>query len=54
MAQVDRVAEDWHAKLWLDDVDSVALYRKVWNMLRESAVYGARRPQRDQRGPAGV
>ncbi|WP_369170504.1 helix-turn-helix domain-containing protein [Streptomyces sp. R28] len=35
------VAEDWHAELWLDDADNVALYRKVWTTLRESAVYGA-------------
>lgn len=35
------IAEDWHAELWLDDADSVALYSKVWNTLRESAVYGA-------------
>ncbi|WP_328667592.1 Scr1 family TA system antitoxin-like transcriptional regulator [Streptomyces sp. NBC_00322] len=35
------VAEDWHAELWLDDADNVALYMKVWRTLRESAVYGA-------------
>lgn len=35
------VAEDWHAELWLDDADSIALYAKVWQTLRESAVYGA-------------
>ncbi|MFI6876302.1 helix-turn-helix domain-containing protein [Streptomyces sp. NPDC050400] len=35
------IAEDWHAELWLDDADSVALYTKVWKTLRESAVYGA-------------
>lgn len=35
------VAEDWHAELWLDDADNVALYRKVWTTLRESAVYRA-------------
>ncbi|MBJ7903397.1 helix-turn-helix domain-containing protein [Streptomyces sp. DSM 110735] len=34
------VAEDWHAELWLDDADSIALYAKVWKTLRESAVYG--------------
>ncbi|MGW4446983.1 helix-turn-helix domain-containing protein [Streptomyces sp. NPDC004682] len=33
------VAEDWHAELWLDDADSIALYAKVWKTLRESAVY---------------
>lgn len=35
------IAEDWHAELWLDDTDSVATYLRVWNTLRESAVYGA-------------
>jgi transcriptional regulator with XRE-family HTH domain len=35
------VAEDWHAELWLDDTDNIALYTKVWKTLRESAVYGA-------------
>ncbi|KQX58048.1 MULTISPECIES: helix-turn-helix transcriptional regulator [unclassified Streptomyces] len=35
------VAEDWHAELWLDDADNIALYQKVWKTLRESAVYGA-------------
>ncbi|WP_327667612.1 helix-turn-helix transcriptional regulator [Streptomyces sp. NBC_00485] len=35
------VAEDWHAELWLDDADNIALYMKVWQTLRESAVYGA-------------
>ncbi|MFD0153516.1 helix-turn-helix domain-containing protein [Streptomyces sp. NPDC055721] len=34
------VAEDWHAELWLDDADHVALYRTAWKTLRESAVFG--------------
>ena len=34
------IAEDWHAELWLDDSDSVATYLRVWDTLRESAVYG--------------
>lgn len=39
----DRIvsAEDWHAELWLDDADSIALYSKAWKTLEESAVYGA-------------
>ncbi|MEU6995250.1 helix-turn-helix transcriptional regulator [Streptomyces sp. NPDC046465] len=39
----DRVVavEDWHAELWLDDAESIALYGKTWSTLRESAVYGA-------------
>lgn len=35
------IVEDWHAELWLDDSDSVATYLRVWQTLRESAVYGA-------------
>ncbi|MEV0981188.1 helix-turn-helix transcriptional regulator [Streptomyces sp. NPDC049915] len=34
------IAEDWHAELWLDDADTVASYRRVWDALRQSAVYG--------------
>ncbi|MCX4833996.1 helix-turn-helix transcriptional regulator [Streptomyces sp. NBC_01016] len=34
------VTEDWHAELWLDDADNIALYGRVWSTLRESAVYG--------------
>ncbi|WP_406462604.1 helix-turn-helix transcriptional regulator [Streptomyces sp. NBC_01622] len=34
------IAEDWHAELWLDDADSVTTYLRVWDTLRESAVYG--------------
>lgn len=38
----DRLAivEEWHAELWLDDADSLSLYRRVWDTLAESAVYG--------------
>ncbi|MFJ9623429.1 helix-turn-helix domain-containing protein [Streptomyces sp. NPDC101181] len=35
------VAEDWHAEMWLDDADNIALYSKVWKTLSESAVYGS-------------
>ncbi|GGW78580.1 DUF5753 domain-containing protein [Streptomyces lomondensis] len=35
------IAEDWHAELWLDDDETVASYRRVWDALSESAVYGA-------------
>lgn len=34
------VTETWHAELWLDDSDSLALYLRTWKTLRESAVYG--------------
>ncbi|WP_405956129.1 helix-turn-helix domain-containing protein [Streptomyces phaeochromogenes] len=38
----DRLAitEDWHAELWLNDADSVALYQRVWDTLDKAAVYG--------------
>ncbi|GAA4808335.1 helix-turn-helix transcriptional regulator [Streptomyces ziwulingensis] len=35
------VAEDWHAELWLDDPESIDLYRRVWDTFAESAVFGA-------------
>ncbi|MFB0618655.1 helix-turn-helix domain-containing protein [Streptomyces sp. AGS-58] len=35
------VVEDWHAELWLDDAETIALYRRVWDTLAESAVFGA-------------
>ncbi|WP_405844616.1 helix-turn-helix domain-containing protein [Streptomyces sp. NBC_01518] len=35
------VTETWHAEMWLDDSDSIALYLRIWNSLRESAVYGS-------------
>ncbi|AXE85572.1 hypothetical protein C1703_11205 [Streptomyces sp. Go-475] len=35
------IAEDWHAELWLDDDATVVSYRRVWDTLSESAVYGA-------------
>ncbi|MEU4147202.1 helix-turn-helix domain-containing protein [Streptomyces parvulus] len=34
------VLEDWHAELWLDDAETIALYRRVWDTLEESAVHG--------------
>ncbi|GHH90779.1 hypothetical protein GCM10017779_12360 [Streptomyces capillispiralis] len=34
------VLEDWHAELWLDDAETIALYQRVWDTLAESAVYG--------------
>ncbi|MFP3990639.1 helix-turn-helix transcriptional regulator [Streptomyces sp. E11-3] len=38
----DRLAivEEWHAELWLNDGDNVALYGRVWETLDQSAVYG--------------
>ncbi|MFI2345739.1 helix-turn-helix domain-containing protein [Streptomyces sp. NPDC019443] len=38
----DRLAivEDWHAELWLDEADSVSVYRRVWDLLDQAAVYG--------------
>ncbi|MFE9838713.1 helix-turn-helix domain-containing protein [Streptomyces sp. NPDC005551] len=34
------VVEDWHAELWLDDAETIVLYRRVWDTLAESAVFG--------------
>ncbi|MFB7588478.1 helix-turn-helix domain-containing protein [Streptomyces sp. NPDC056169] len=34
------ITEDWHAELWLDDADSLALYLRAWKTLRESAAFG--------------
>ncbi|MFF1909161.1 helix-turn-helix domain-containing protein [Kitasatospora sp. NPDC058218] len=34
------IVEDWHAELWLDQSDSVALYRRVWDALAGTAAYG--------------
>ncbi|MFI9295356.1 helix-turn-helix domain-containing protein [Streptomyces gardneri] len=35
------ITEDWHAELYLDDAHTVALYRRVFDTLHASAVYGA-------------
>jgi transcriptional regulator with XRE-family HTH domain len=35
------VTETWHAELWLDDAHTVATYQRVWQTLRESAVFGS-------------
>ncbi|MEU8468168.1 DUF5753 domain-containing protein [Streptomyces sp. NPDC029006] len=37
--------EDWHAELWLDDAETIGLYRRVWDTLAESAVFGAEAQQ---------
>lgn len=34
------IVEEWHAELWLNDADTVSLYRRVWDTLDKSAVYG--------------
>ncbi|MFJ9423125.1 helix-turn-helix domain-containing protein [Streptomyces sp. NPDC101249] len=35
------ITEDWHAELWLEDAETIALYRRVWDAFEESAVFGA-------------
>ncbi|WP_030057139.1 MULTISPECIES: helix-turn-helix domain-containing protein [Streptomyces] len=35
------IVEDWHAELWLDQPENVALYLRVWETLAGAAVYGA-------------
>ncbi|NUT29846.1 MAG: helix-turn-helix transcriptional regulator [Streptomyces sp.] len=39
------IAEDWHAELWLDDAETIALYHRVWDTFAESAVFGAEAQQ---------
>lgn len=34
------VVEDWHAELWINDADSIAVYQRTWGLLRESAAFG--------------
>lgn len=34
------IVEEWHAELWLNDSDSLSLYRRVWDSLDHAAVYG--------------
>jgi transcriptional regulator with XRE-family HTH domain len=34
------VTEDWHAELWLEDLDTIATYQRVWQALSEAAVFG--------------
>ncbi|MEW2350867.1 helix-turn-helix transcriptional regulator [Streptomyces sp. NPDC006684] len=48
------IAEDWHAELWLDDRESVTLYRRVWDALASAAVYGAHAHRLITRARAGV
>ncbi|WP_405671438.1 helix-turn-helix domain-containing protein [Streptomyces sp. NBC_01530] len=33
------VADTWNAELWLDSADDVAYYRKMWELMREAAVF---------------
>jgi hypothetical protein len=35
------VVEDWHAEPWLDDAETIALHRRVWDTFAEAAVFGA-------------
>ncbi|GHH38179.1 helix-turn-helix domain-containing protein [Streptomyces candidus] len=34
------IAESWHAEMWLDSAEDIALYRKVWDALAAAAVDG--------------
>lgn len=35
------ITETWHAEMWLDDPEDVALHVRAWEALEESALYGA-------------
>ncbi|WP_442802383.1 DUF5753 domain-containing protein [Streptomyces sp. CMB-StM0423] len=39
---VDRqvIVETWHAELWLDDAETVAMHLRAWEALRDSVLYG--------------
>ncbi|MDG9719266.1 helix-turn-helix transcriptional regulator [Streptomyces sp. DH24] len=39
------VVEDWHAELWLDDAETIALYRRVWDTFADAAVFGTEAQQ---------
>lgn len=34
------IVETWHTEMWLDSLDDVALYAKIWDALAEAAVFG--------------
>jgi hypothetical protein len=34
------IAETWHAEMWLDSAEDIALYRKVWDALAAAASTG--------------
>ncbi|GAA1393144.1 helix-turn-helix transcriptional regulator [Kitasatospora putterlickiae] len=34
------IVEDWHAELWLDQAEDVALYSRVWETMADAAVFG--------------
>ncbi|MGW0795208.1 helix-turn-helix domain-containing protein [Streptomyces sp. NPDC002692] len=36
------IVETLSTEMWLDDEDSIALYERAWEWLKDSAVYGAR------------
>ncbi|MCS0602542.1 helix-turn-helix transcriptional regulator [Streptomyces sp. LP11] len=48
------VADTWNAELWLDAVDDVTYYRKVWDLMRESAVFDHRAHRLIARARAGI
>lgn len=35
------IADDWHAELWLDDAETIGVYRRVWEAFHSAAVFGA-------------
>lgn len=35
------ITETWHAEMWLDDPEDVALHVRAWEMLERNALYGA-------------
>ncbi|SDT29770.1 Transcriptional regulator, contains XRE-family HTH domain [Streptomyces sp. TLI_053] len=35
------IVEDWHAELWLEQPENVALYTRVWDTLADAAAFGS-------------
>jgi hypothetical protein len=35
------ITEAWHAEMWLDDPEDVALHVRAWDALERNALYGA-------------
>lgn len=48
------VADTWNAELWLDAADDVTYYRKVWNLMEESAVFDHQAHRLIARARAGL
>lgn len=48
------VADTWNAEMWLDAAEDVAYYRKLWNLMQESAVFDHQAHRLIARARAGL